>query len=126
MLCLLAVFSLLGTALLYAGWRQVSFGAPLLNKPPFLSGLGPTYTSWAYVPVLALVCGALLFLILRNCALHGEDPLGRYMLWPCLICQLLHVSNDNMLLRQLCFMHALCHAARSVEPCMPLDEQRDA
>ena len=39
--CLLAVFSLLGTALLYPGWEQVAFAHLLLDKPPFLSGLGP-------------------------------------------------------------------------------------
>ena len=78
--CLLAVFSLLGTALLYPGWEQVAFAAPLLDRPPFLSGLGPIYTSWAFVPALALVCVALLFLLLRNCILRGDDPFYR-VLW---------------------------------------------
>ena len=83
--CLVAVFGLLGTALLYPGWEQVAFAAPLLDKPPFLSGLGPIYMSWAFVPALALVCVALLFLILRNRMRRRpflQGALGQSMLLP--------------------------------------------
>lgn len=81
--CVLAVFSLVGTACLYPGPDTVDFGSPLLEKPPYLSGLGPVYMSWMFVPTLALICVALFFLTLRTFALRGDDPFYS-VLWVCL------------------------------------------
>lgn len=93
------VFSLLGTALLYPGAHTIDTGAPLLHKPPYLSGLGPIYTSWMFVPLLALVCVSLLLLILRHCLLRGEDPFHK-TLWVSrhLASSVLHTCVHHMLL----------------------------
>lgn len=76
---MVAVFGLLGTLLLYPGLHAVDFGR-VLRDPPFISGLGPIYASWATVPVLAFVCVAFLFLFLRNRLLRGDDPFHK-VLW---------------------------------------------
>ena len=72
-MCVVAVFGLLGTLLLYPGFHTIDFGR-VLRQPPFISGLGPIYASWVTVPVLAFVSVAFLFLLLRNCVLRGDDP----------------------------------------------------
>ena len=65
--------------MLYPGLHYVDFGA-FVQKPPFVTGLGPIWISWLFVPALALVSVALLFLILRNFVLRGKDPFYR-VLW---------------------------------------------
>ena len=65
--------SLAGTALIYPGKGSINWTSELVNTAPFVSGLGYLYIAWCVLPVVALLCAAVLMLSLRT-VLRKEDP----------------------------------------------------
>ena len=86
----------LGTALVYPGPGSIDWGSHLLHTPPFLSGLGPVYVGWIIMPMVALVCVALLLLVFRT-PMRQEDSFYQ-ILWVRFCQSLLHAWHGHSIL----------------------------
>ena len=64
--------SLAGSALIFPGPDSIDWGAPFVEKPPFVSGLGPVWTAWLVMPLVSILCAAILMLSFRG-ILRAED-----------------------------------------------------
>lgn len=71
--------SLIGATFVFPGVSTLDAGTSL-NKPPFLSGLGPVFLVWLTGPLMTLTLVTTTFLILRTLLLRGEDPFHK-VLW---------------------------------------------
>ena len=76
-----AAMSLAGTALIFPGKGSIDWGAPFLERPPFVSGLGPIWTAWVVMPAVSFVCSALLMLSFRG-VMRAEDSFHQ-IVWVC-------------------------------------------
>ena len=67
-----AAWSLAGTALVFPGEDSIDWGSPFLEKPPFLTGLGPVYIAWVVMPLLSSMFAPLFMLSFKG-VLRKED-----------------------------------------------------
>ena len=74
-----AACSLAGSALVFPGPSSIDWGSHLLDKAPFISGLGPVYIAWIIMPTVSLVCVTFLMLGLRH-QMRKEDSFYQ-ILW---------------------------------------------
>ena len=66
------VISLAGSALIFPGSDSIDWGMQTQKSPPFVSGLGPVWVSWAVMPLVSCACVAILMLCFRG-ILRTED-----------------------------------------------------
>lgn len=67
-----AVTSLAGSALISPGGDSIDWGAHTQKTPPFVSGLGPVWVSWAAMPLVSCACVTFLMLCFRR-IMHTDD-----------------------------------------------------
>ena len=66
------VTSLAGSALISPGGDSIDWGTHTQRLPPFVSGLGPVWVSWAAMPLVSCACVTFLMLCFRG-IMHTDD-----------------------------------------------------